>query len=69
MEDLKKYETELSNVNNALADLDRKRTEIIRHGVRLEGIVAYLRDKAKAESSGAESAELSESVQTADKGD
>jgi len=48
-DDLAKFEKELSAVNEQLSALDAKRNELVRHGVRIEGIVAYLRQKGKEE--------------------
>ena len=42
-EDLKKYEAEIVVVNKKLAESDEQRANLIAHGRRVEGIVAYLR--------------------------
>ena len=43
--ELKKYETEIDAVNKRLAEIDEARTNVLRHGMRIEGIVAYLKSK------------------------
>ena len=58
MSELAKYEAELTAINQKLAQLDDERTKLVRHGFRIEGIVAYLRDQAKA----ADHGELKEEV-------
>lgn len=44
-DELQKYEAELDAVNKNLAELDDQRNKIIRHGMRIEGIVVFLRGK------------------------
>lgn len=44
-EDLQKYEAELISLNKQLTELDERKTNILRQGYRIEGIVAYIRAK------------------------
>lgn len=44
-EDLKKYEKELTDINQKLTELETQKEKILRVGIRIEGIVAYLRAK------------------------
>jgi chromosome segregation ATPase len=55
-EDLKKYEDEIAAINKRLSEFDaqrrqqeEQRQELITHGRRIEGIVAYLRASISAE--------------------
>lgn len=43
--DIEKYERELKEVNKKLEELDGQRGQVVRVGVRIEGIIAYLRNK------------------------
>jgi predicted nucleotide-binding protein (sugar kinase/HSP70/actin superfamily) len=43
--DLAKYENELAEVNKRLTEIDNQRNNIVRVGVRIEGIIAYLKNK------------------------
>lgn len=62
-EDLKKYEAEIASVNKKLAEIDNQRNQLITHGRRIEGIVAYLREAlAPAEAKSAEDAVPAEPV-------
>jgi predicted nucleic acid-binding Zn-ribbon protein len=42
-DDLAKYEAELAALNKKLQELEDNKTQILRQGFRIEGIVAYLR--------------------------
>lgn len=56
--ELKKYEKQLTDVNSKLSELDDNRTKIIRLGIRLEGIVQYLRQKEEEERQAKRKAEV-----------
>jgi hypothetical protein len=43
--ELAKYEAELAEVGKRLSGIDEQRSQVIRIGMRLEGVVAYLRGK------------------------
>jgi len=43
--ELEKYQREISAVQKQLDDLDAKKTEMLRIGYRLEGVVAYIKTK------------------------
>lgn len=43
--EIAKYESELEQVNKKLTEIDNSRGQVVRVGVRLEGIIAYLRNK------------------------
>jgi hypothetical protein len=45
MEEIKKYEKALENINAKISEIDEQRTHFIRQGVRIEGILAYLQGK------------------------
>lgn len=45
-DELGKYQTELGEVNRRLQDLEDQKTKLVRLGVRLEGVIAYLNLKA-----------------------
>jgi len=53
-EDLKKYEAEIGVVNKKLGESDEQRANLIAHGRRIEGIVAYLRATLAAEDKASE---------------
>ena len=44
-DDIRKYEGELEKLQQQLEELDKKRAEIQRVGVRIEGAIAYIRLK------------------------
>ncbi len=44
-EDLQKYSNQIESLNKELSILEEKKREIVRVGTRLEGVVAYLRQK------------------------
>jgi len=61
-EDLKKYEAEIEEVNKRLAAVDEQRLQLITHGRRVEGIVAYLRTALSADAKPVVEAEVVETV-------
>lgn len=46
--EIAKYQAELTDINKQLAQLDDKKNQLIRIGVRIEGILAYLQQKEQA---------------------
>ena len=60
MIDLEKYEKQLADVNTELAKLDDQRTKLVRYGIRIEGIVQYLRGKAEEEAAEAKKVPVAE---------
>jgi chromosome segregation ATPase len=55
--DVKKYESELGEINKRLQALDDERTKLVRIGVRIEGALAYIQSKIREEGEAKVSAE------------
>ena len=49
VEELKKYEAELATINSKLIELEGQKDKILRVGIRVEGVVAFLRGKIEEE--------------------
>jgi prefoldin subunit 5 len=47
-EDIKKYEEELVRLQKQVEELDKRKAEIMRVGVRIEGAMAYIKAKLNA---------------------
>ena len=43
--EIAKFESELAEIQKKLAEIDNNRNQVVRVGVRIEGILAYLRNK------------------------
>lgn len=50
--ELKKFTEDIEKINVRLKELDAQREELVRIGLRLEGVVSYLRSKVKKEGNG-----------------
>lgn len=50
--ELKKFTEDIEKINAKLKELDMQREELVRIGLRLEGVVSYLRSKIKKEDNG-----------------